>query len=283
MEWVENLNEAIKYLEQHLTEDMDYTQLAKKAGCSAYHFQRMFTYMAGMPLSEYVRRRKMSLAAVDLQGGNEKIVDVALKYGYSSPTAFNRAFQAVHGIAPSQLKNEGVSVKSFPPIAFKVMVKGGAELDYRIERKEAIRIIGMCEPLYKEIEKNFEVVPKMWQKVAMNGTVQGLAGMMNAQPMGLMGISACGDEEQWKYYIGVASDMPAENGLEEYVIPAFTWAIFSGEGVCPQAIQELEERIVTEWLPTSGYEYDNGPDIELYLNPDPQDAKFEVWIPVVKK
>lgn len=116
----------------------------------------------------------------------------------------------------------------------------------------------------------------------MDGTVPKLASMMNQQPMGIMGVSACGDEEQWKYFIAVASSMEEES-LEEYLVPAFTWAIFSGEGICPQAIQELEQRIVTEWLPTSGYEYDNGPDIELYLNPDPQNAKFEVWIPVVKK
>lgn len=105
MDWIERLNEAIRYMEEHLTEETDYGELARIAGCSAYHFQRMFAYMAGVPLSEYIRRRKMSLAAVDLQSGEEKIVDIALKYGYSSPTAFNRAFQSVHGIAPSLVRN----------------------------------------------------------------------------------------------------------------------------------------------------------------------------------
>ena len=106
MEWIERFNEAISYIEEHLTEEIDYEQLGRIACCSSYHFQRMFTYMAGVPLSEYIRRRKMSLAAVDLQGGNMKIIDVAGKYGYSSPTAFNRAFQTVHGIAPSAVKSE---------------------------------------------------------------------------------------------------------------------------------------------------------------------------------
>ena len=114
MEWIEKLNEAITYMEEHLTDEIDYEQLGKIACCSSYHFQRMFTYMAGVPLAEYIRRRKMSLAAVDLQGRGMKIIDVAGKYGYNSPTAFNRAFQSVHGIAPSAVKNEGVSVKSFP-------------------------------------------------------------------------------------------------------------------------------------------------------------------------
>ena len=116
MEWIERLNNTMDYIENHLTDTIDYEQLGRIACCSAYHFQRMFTYMAGATLSEYIRRRKMSLAAVDLQGGDAKVIEIAAKYGYNSPTAFNRAFQAVHGIAPSAVKNEGVSLKSLPPM-----------------------------------------------------------------------------------------------------------------------------------------------------------------------
>lgn len=155
MEWVERLNQSINYIEEHLTGEIDYEQLGRIACCSAYHFQRMFTYMAGITLSEYIRRRKMSLAAVDLQGGNEKLIDIAEKYGYRSPTAFNRAFQGVHGIAPSAVKGGGVSVKSFPPITFKIAIKGAEEMNYRIETKDAFRIIGVSAALHKEMEKNF--------------------------------------------------------------------------------------------------------------------------------
>lgn len=280
MEWVERLNESMAYIEGHLADEIDYGQLGRIACCSAYHFQRMFTYMAGVTLSEYIRRRKMSLAAVDLQGG-ARVIDVAQKFGYGSPTAFNRAFQSVHGIAPSAVKEEGVSVKSYPPIAFSITVKGATEMNYRIETKEAFRIVGISAPLARELEKNFEVVPAMWGRAAADGTIEKLAGMMNAQPMGLLGVSACGDEEVWKYFIAVASTAPCD-GFEEYTVPAATWAIFPGEGT-NQSIQALEQRIVTEWLPTSGYEYGNAPDIEVYLNPDSQNAKYEVWIPVVKK
>ncbi len=281
MEWIERLNHAIDYIEEHLTEEIEYEQLGRIACCSAYHFQRMFTYMAGVPLSEYIRRRKMSLAAVDLQGGDAKIIDVAAKYGYSSPTAFNRAFQSVHGIAPSAVKSEGVSVKSFPPLVFKITVKGVEEMNYRIETKDAFRVIGVSQPLHRELEKNFAVVPTMWQTAATDGTVQKLAALMDAEPMGLLGVSACGEEEDWKYFIAVSSTKPAGE-FEEYTVPAATWAVFAGEGT-NLSIQDLEQRIVTEWLPTSGYEYGNAPDIEVYLNPDPQNAKFEVWIPVVKR
>lgn len=159
MEWIDRLNKVINYIEEHITEEIDYKELSRIACCSTYHFQRMFTYIAGVSLSEYIRRRRMSLAAVDLQSGDEKIIDISLKYGYSSPTAFNRAFQSIHGIAPSAIKNEGVSIKSFPPITFKFTVKGVEELNYRIETKEAFRIVGKSYPLNKEIEQNFLEVP----------------------------------------------------------------------------------------------------------------------------
>lgn len=155
-------------------------------------------------------------------------------------------------------------------------------MNYRIEKKEPFRIVGLSAPMKSNTEENFSVVPQLWGRAAEEGWIGKLAAMMNAQPMGILGVSACFEHENWKYFISVASDLTAEAPLEEYVVPAFTWAIFSGEGVCPQAIQDLERRIVTEWLPTSGYEYDNGPDIEVYLEPDPSQARFEVWIPVVR-
>mgnify|MGYP001025583662 CR=1 FL=1 len=280
MEWVERLNRSIAYIEEHLTSEIDHERLGQIACCSAYHYQRMFTYMAGIPLAEYIRRRKMSLAAVDLQGKDAKIVDVAEKYGYSSPTAFNRAFQSIHGIAPSAVKNEGVSVRSFPPITFAVAVEGGEEMEYRIETKEAFQIVGISAPLHEEIEQNFMVVPQMWQDAAMDGTIQKLASMMDAPPMGLLGVSACSDDEQWRYFIAVSSTKDS-GGFEGYTVPASTWAIFTGSGT-GRSIQELERRIITEWLPTSGYGYADAPDIEVYLDPDPQNARYEVWIPVRK-
>lgn len=281
MEWIGRWNDAVRYIEEHLTEELDYGELGRIACCSPFHFQRMFTYMAGMPLSEYVRRRKMSLAAVELQGGDAKIIDVAMKYGYSSPTAFNRAFQSVHGVAPSAMKNEGIAVKSYPPLVFHISVKGGTEMNYRIETRDAFRIVGVSAPLNQNIEENFAVVPQMWGAAAANGTIPKLAALMDGEPDGLLGVSACGSNSQWKYFIAVASSAETEE-FEAYTVPASTWAVFPGEGT-NRSIQELEQRIVTEWLPTSGYEYADAPDIEVYLNPDPENAKFEVWIPVVKK
>ena len=283
MEWIERLNLSLEYIEQNLTEELDYEKIAQVACCSAYHFQRMFAYLAGVPLGEYIRRRRMTLAAAELQTGDTKVIDLAVKYGYDSPTAFNRAFQGVHGIAPSAAREKGVALQAFLPISFKIMVKGAAQMEYRIEQKEAFRIVGLSAPLKENLEENFQVVPQLWAKAAQEGVVPKLAAMMDTPIKGILGISACVGKS-WYYYIAAASNLPlADTGFVEYTVPACTWAIFPGTGSMPDSIQTLEQRIVTEWLPTSGYEYADAPDVELYLTPDPQNATFEVWVPVVKE
>lgn len=282
MEWIDRMNHAINYIEENMTGEIDLNEISKITLCSPYHFQRMFAYMADVPLSEYIRRRKMSRAAVDLQDEKNKVIDISLKYGYNSPTAFNRAFQRIHGIAPSEVRESGISLKAYPPISFQITIKGDCAMDYRIEKKEAFRIVGVSASLEKDIEKNFNIVPAMWGQAFQSGTIEKLATMMNGEVKGLLGVSSCNKDSDWKYYIAVASTQSVENEFEEFIVPEANWAIFTGKG-SNISIQELEKRIVTEWLPTSGYEYGNAPDIEVYISPDPEDALYEVWIPVVKK
>ena len=159
MEWIERLNTTIEYIENHLTEKIDYEQLAKIAGCPSYHFQKTFLYMTNISLSEYIRKRRISLAAVDLQTGEDKIIDIALKYGYESPTAFNRAFQAVHGIAPSLVRKKNVQIKSFPALKFTFSIQGLDELSFRIEKKDSFKILGISSLLSKELLENFVQIP----------------------------------------------------------------------------------------------------------------------------
>lgn len=282
MEWIARLNKAVDYLEENLITGIDPDEAARIFASSSYHFQTVFSYLANMPLSDYIRKRKMSLAVADLLSG-EKVIEVALKYGYSSPTAFNRAFRSVHGMAPTDVKKKGMALKSFPALRFKITVTGVEGMNYRIEKKDAFRIVGVSAPLHREIEKNFKIVPEMWHKVAVDGTVQKLVDLAEGPPVGILGVSVCYDDEDWRYFIATASTKEVSEVFEEYTVGSFTWAVFPGEGEMPDAIQRLEKRIVSEWLPTSGYEYDKGPDIEVYLNPDPRNAEFEVWIPVVKR
>ncbi|SFD25177.1 AraC family transcriptional regulator [Clostridium uliginosum] len=283
MEWYENLNEALKYIEENLDGEIEYEKAAQIACCSTFHFQRMFSYLAGTPLSEYIRHRRLTRAAFDLQSGY-KVIDVALRYGYESPTAFNRAFQNIHKVSPSVAQKEGTSLKAYPPISFKITIKGASEMDYRIVKKDAFRIVGIKGLIGKNVEESFKIVPQLWNQATQEGKIPQIVSLMNNEPMGLLGVSACMDDlDQWEYYIAAASDKQIPDGMTEYIVPASTWAVFSGQGSMPDSIQELEKRTVTEWLPTSGYEYANAPDIEVYLDANPADCKFEVWLPITKK
>ena len=285
MDWVNRLNKAIGYIEENLTGDIKFEHAAQLACCSLFHFHRMFAYIAGIPLSEYIRRRRMTAAAFDLQTTEEKIIDLALKYGYDSPTAFNRAFKSIHGISPSDARREGKKLVAYPRISFTIFVKGEEQMKYIIVTKEAFRIVGVKEHLDMNVEECFEKVPVFWQKTIQSGVVPNILSYMNKEPFGLLGVSTCMNGKDLDYYIAVATDKPAPDHLEEYKIPEGTWAIFECVGPMPVAIQQLQKRIVTEWLPTSGYEYANAPDIEVYFEGDQQSPDYtcEVWLPIIKK
>lgn len=280
MEWPERLNRAVEYVEQHLEEKIDYEKVAGIAECPAYYFQRMFYYMTDISLPEYVRRRRMSLAAVDLQDKQVKIIDIALKYGYDSPTAFNRAFQSIHGIAPSLARKSNAVLKSYPAIKFSVSVHGMEELEFKIEKKDSFYILGKSCPLSKVLEENFAAIPHKWDAAWEDGTLSALCPLMNQIPQGLLGVSVH-NEKEWKYFIAVSSTKK-DSHFETYEIPAANWAVFSGRGT-NISLQNLERRVITEWLPTSGYDYAEIPDIEVYIQAEPTDAVYEYWLPVVKK
>jgi AraC family transcriptional regulator len=298
MKWLDRLNDALTYIEDNLDGEISYAEAAKLACMSVYQFQRMFSYVAGIPLSEYLRRRRMTKAAFDLQQG-AKVLDVSLKFGYDSPTAFNRAFQSVHGVTPSAAQKPNTVLKSFPRIGFQISIKGEVEMEYRIVKKEAFRVVGVREPLqvaplngktgigkdYDQIDvaESFKRVPVFWQESAQNGKIASICTMIDNEPRGLLGVSDCSNDGGSNfYYIAAATDKPVPDGMHELAIPAGTWAVFPGEGL-PSSIQDLQKRIYAEWLPASGYEWDYAPDIEVYLDNNPMHMKYEVWLPVVKK
>lgn len=281
MDWVKQLNDALSYIESALDGQVDAAQAARYACCSTYHFQRMFSHIAGVPLSEYIRRRRMTQAAVLLQKG-AKVADVAQQYGYESPTAFNRAFQGVHGISPSAARKPGAHLKAYPRISFQMTIKGESEMEYRIEDREAFRIVGWSEPLSADMEESFARVPAFWQEVAQSGRLTQLVTLLGDAPQGILGLSTCSpDAADNRYFIAVSCREGGMEGMDEFVVPASKWAIFSGSGTMPDSVQKLQKRIVAEWLPASGYEWAQAPDIELYLNADPTDARFEVWLPII--
>ncbi len=285
MEWLERLNQAMSYIEENLAGEIDYDHLARIACCSTFHFQRMFSYIANVPLAEYIRRRRMTAAAFDLQSSGLKVIDLALKYGYESPTSFSRAFQNVHGVSPSAARAAGMPLKAYPRMSFLITIKGDAEMNYRIEQKEAFRIVGVKEHLDMKVEESMARVPQFWAETFQNGMFEVVCRLANGDSCGVLGVSTCMNGKYFDYYIACESDAPAPAGTEEYLVPAATWAIFPCEGPMPQAIQELQKRIVSEWLPTSGYEYADAPDIEVYPEGDTKSLNYrsEVWLPVVQK
>ena len=279
MDWLKHWNLALDYMEDHMEEKIDPEELGRLTGCSAYQFQRMFSYLAEMPLNEYIRRRRMTLAAAELQGG-AKVLDVALRYGYDSPTAFNRAFQSVHGVPPSQAKRTGATLKAYPRIHFKFVLKGAEEMEYQIIQREAFRIVGFRTSIPTDLEESFQAVPKFWAETGPRQTE--LFPLMNGDPMGILGVCTYDDEKNG-YYIAVASSAPTPEGMYERMIPAGSWAVFSGSGRLPEAMQNLQRRIITEYLPDSGYELAKAPDIEVYLNRPGEESRFQVWLPVIRR
>ncbi|HEY9060673.1 MAG TPA: AraC family transcriptional regulator [Pseudobacteroides sp.] len=285
MEWLDRLNQSISYIEDNLAGEIDFEQAAKIACCSSFHFQRMFSYIANVSLAEYIRRRRMTQAAFELQNSDIRVIDLALKYGYDSPTSFSRAFQNVHGVPPSAAKSEGVILKAHPRMTFLISIKGEVEMNYRIEKKEAFRVVGAKRHFDLDVEKNFVQVPKFWGETFQNGMIVEIGQLSNKEPLGVLGISTCMNGKDFDYYIASATDKPKPENMHEYIVPTATWAIFECIGPMPAAIQELQKRIITEWLPTSGYEYADAPDIEVYPEGDTSSLNYkcEVWLPVTKK
>lgn len=290
MDWLKQMNDALAYLEENLDGEINYSLAAQKACCSVYHFQRMFSYMAEVPLSEYIRRRRLSRAAFDLQNTDEKVIDIGLKYGYDSPTAFTRAFQNLHKVAPNAARQKGVTLKAYPPIAFQVSIKGAVIMNYRLEEREAFRVVGVKLSTTMEDGACYAEIPKFWENAGRSGELARLVPMIEKEPCGVLGISACcepvTDTSKFDYYIAVATgkEVPSAS-MEAFTVPAATWAVFECIGPMPGTIQDMQKRITTEWLPSSGYQYGSAPDIEVYYDEDGSkpDARSEVWIPVVKK
>ncbi|MCK9312724.1 MAG: AraC family transcriptional regulator [Methanocorpusculum sp.] len=286
MEWIDGMNKAIEYLEDNLADEIDLEMAAKMAICSSFHFQRVFAYITGVTLNEYIRRRRMTVAAFELLEGDAKVIDLAYKYGYESPTAFNRAFRNIHGVSPSKAKIEGIGLTAFPRITFTFSVKGEEAMNYKIEKKEPFRVVGYVTKEDMTMEDCFEKVPQFWQSVIKQGGIEKLCALMQGKdPHGILGISLCEGGNFSGYLIAVATDAPVPAGMEEYTIPEMTYALFEAIGAMPSAIQNLQQRIISEWLPTSGYEYGPAPDIEVYPEGDQQSATYrsEVWLPIVKK
>jgi len=290
MDSLSSMNKALAYIEEHLTEDIDYKEVSKIACCSEYHFKRMFSFLSGIGLSEYIRRRRLTLAALDLKDTNMKIIDVAVKYGYDSADSFSRAFHSMHGILPSEARNENTQLKAYSRMTFQLSIKGGCEMNYRIIEKGPFKIVGFKKRvpiIFKGVNPE---IAKLTELLTPE-VIKELKALSNVEPTGIISASANFSEGRMEergeldHYIGVATTINETTGFDVLKIEAYTWAVFESIGPFPETLQNVWGRIYSEWFPSSGYEAVEGPEILWNESPDTLNPRYrsEIWIPVKKK
>lgn len=291
MDFLNRMTEAIEYIEEHIAEDFNVNDIAKIVCCNAYQFGRIFSYVVGISLAEYIRSRRLSLAALELQSGNVKVIDVALKYGYNSPESFTRAFRELHGVSPKEACVKGVTLKMYPCIELQILIKGVIEMDYRIEEKDAIKCVGGVYHLAKgedgwtnAWEKYLDIKDEKLGRTP-NEVVRDKYKLYRA-PLWQVGVAHGFEDGNIDMSIGAEVKEGEEySELDLFEIPAATWAVFSGKGKVYGALAELMTKIFGEWLPSSGYEQSLQYTIEIYPpgNSQSNDYAWEIWIPVKKK
>jgi AraC family transcriptional regulator len=286
MNTLERMNDAMRYIEDNLAGEISFSAMARIAGCSEYHFRRMFSFLAGMPLGEYIRRRRLAKAAVELQKGDKRVLDVALAFGYDSPDAFAKAFGEMHGCTPSQVRKNDAFVKAFLPVTFRLTVKGADEMKYRMVEKDAFCLVGFKQRITLVFEGVNPQMDSLVQRMTPEIIAQ-LKDLSDTEPLGIVSASASfaqrtAEGSELDQYIGVATTKAAPAGYDLLPVEASLWAVFSVVGAFPQALQDAWARIYSEWFLSSGYEATAGPEILKNDSPDTSkpDYKSEIWIPV---
>ncbi|SDZ42275.1 AraC family transcriptional regulator [Evansella caseinilytica] len=290
MNVLKDMNNALEYIEENLEDDLDMAEIANIARCSEFHFKKMFSYLSGITLLEYIRRRRLTMAGFELKNPKMKVIDVAIKYGYHSPDAFARAFHQLHGINPSEVNEKGRSLKAFPRMTFQFTIKGGDAMDYRIEEKEAFNLVGIKERIPLVYKGENPAITEMVRQLTENVYVK-LDSLANVEPYGVYHASfnftdrENEENAQLDHLIGVATTKKDWHGLYGYNVSARTWAIVTVSDHAPETIQNTWGRIYSEWLPSSNYEVAEGPEILLFaesIDNKNSHQHTEIWIPVQK-
>lgn len=285
MEWSESISKAIHYIEDNITEELKIDEISKQAMVSPFYFQKGFSMLCGFTIGEYIKKRRLALAGIELVTTDNKVIDIALKYGYDSPDSFTKAFTRFHGITPTSARNSEAMIKSFASLKIKLTLEGGYTMDYKIVKKEDFTIIGVSSVFtYEEAET---AIPKFWtdfQKEEKNKTICSMYGVSIDENM---------DGSKFEYMIAdnynPANDIT--DGFTAKVIPRNTWAVFSCKGTSNETFPDIHKKIFTEWLPNcKDYEIAAGYLIEQYSDPSEytngiQDEQYygEIWIPVRQK
>ncbi|MEV0691361.1 AraC family transcriptional regulator [Streptomyces sp. NPDC050388] len=285
---LERLNQAMEQIEQGLDRPVDVAGLARTATTSEYHLRRMFSALAGMPLSEYVRRRRLTVAGAEVLDGREPLLEIAVRYGYGSGEAFARAFRAVHGVGPGEARRTGCALVSQPRLTFRLTVEGSSSMRYRVVDRPAFTVVGLKArvPLV-HLGPNQAIID--FVRGIEPRTVERLELLSDQEPQGI--VAVCDDLDpsraegtELDYYHGVITSAAAPEGTTSLAVPTGTWAVFTTSGPAPQVIQELWRDVFTQWFPSNPYRSRPGPELlRTRLSPDRTEADAELWLPVERE
>ncbi|MEG2018848.1 MAG: AraC family transcriptional regulator [Clostridium sp.] len=284
MDWIRGIQRAIDYIENHITDELDYDEIARCAYSSKFHFQRVFSIMCGYSIGEYIRNRRLTLAGNELICTSEKVIDIAFKYGYDSPDSFSKAFTRFHGITPSSARENGSNLKSFSKLSIKLSLEGGNMMKYRIEEKEAMSFVGFKKQFSGDLTARFKQEHNMW--ITTRDEQELLIGI-RSEVATWYDINTNFSDNDYDHYIAVKTDKQAPRGFERINIPKTTYAIFETEPskYPTRTHEELRKKVISEWLPSSDYILSEGAEITVchwHKNPNAEKRYIELWIPVEK-
>jgi len=287
MDWLSGLRKAVAYMEQHLLDQISAQDIAEEVSISPFYLQRGFAVMTGFSIQEYLRNRRLYLAALDLSRSGCRIIDLAAKYGYDSPESFTRAFSRFHGASPSEIRQDAHLIRTFLPLQISIEIRGGKEMDIRIEHEACMKMIGVSRLI--AMDHGYQECPAFWDEFeAKYCTGAPLAAVRDCR-IGefALCIQDPADSTRFRYMIaGIDQVGELPEGMETLEVPAHDWAKFRCTGPLPGALQAVNTAIFREWLPGNpDYEMDGDLNIEHYLEGDPSAADYvsEIWIPVRKR
>ena len=284
MNWIKAMADSVDYMEEHMTNEIDIRKVAGVAATSAYHYQRMFSFLTDMTVQTYIRNRRMSMAAGELLGSDVKVIDLAFKYGYESSEAFSRAFKSVHGASPTAVRKGEASIKAFLRLTIQLSLKGDVPMDYRIEKKAPFSFAGMTKRFSTVDGANFRDIPVFWQESTQDDSIMKMIEKVGGSQ--LLGICMPMDPEkdiEFDYMIGLFTDSAVE-GYDYHHVPEAEWAVFDVKGPVNPNLQEAWKRIFSEWFPTTGFRHAPLPEFEVYHGEDitSEDYLTEIWLPIIR-
>ncbi|MFI1149243.1 GyrI-like domain-containing protein [Streptomyces sp. NPDC020817] len=280
---LDRLNQAMEHIERHLDQAIEADELARIAATSEYHLRRMFSALAGMPLSQYVRRRRLTLAGAEVLAGRATLLDIAVRYGYGSGEAFARAFRAMHGIGPGEARRTGAELSSQSRMAFRLTIEGSSSMRYRIVDKQAFTVAGPKARVPLVHAGPNQAIMDFVRRIDPR-TLESLEKLSDQEPYGI--VAVCDDLDpsraegtELDYYQAVVTSAAPE-GTTSLAVPPGTWAVFTTTGPMPQAVQELWRDVFTEWFPSNAYRSRSGPEILRVRPSDETEVEAELWLPV---